>query len=149
MMLSLTKVLSQLVRLFISRQREYRADAIAVRLTRDPLSLAEALYAITHRWHGSGLPAQELESIFTVNPVYSALDEQEGLLAEMFSTHPPIQGRLAILLDMAHTDAETLVGEVEHKMQKPRTVAPDHRKASTKWVVHKDGAWQGPYDLVP
>jgi Zn-dependent protease with chaperone function len=48
-----TRLLSQLVRLFISRQREFRADAIAVRLTRDPLSLAEALYAIKYYWRGS------------------------------------------------------------------------------------------------
>src|SRR3989338_6787985 len=43
-----SRLLSQMTHLFISRQREYRADAIAVRLTRDPLSLAEALYAITY-----------------------------------------------------------------------------------------------------
>ena len=90
-LLAFTKFLSQLVRLFISRQREYRADAIAVRLTRDPLSLAEALYAIGYRWRGGGLPAQELESIFIVNPVYSRLDEGKGFVPDMFSTHPPLQ----------------------------------------------------------
>ena len=98
-LLMITKLLSQMVRLFISRQREYRADAIAVRLTRDPLSLAEALYAISYRWRGAGLPAQELEAIFTVNPVYSALDEQKGLWADMFSTHPPVADRIKVLLN--------------------------------------------------
>ena len=33
------KILSVVMRMFISRQREIRADAVAVRLTRDPLSL--------------------------------------------------------------------------------------------------------------
>src|SRR6185503_11744032 len=50
LLLLITKFLGYLLRMFISRQREYRADAIAVRLTRDPLSLAEALYAIGYHW---------------------------------------------------------------------------------------------------
>jgi len=78
-LLHLTRLLSKMVRLFISRQRVYRADAIAVRLTRDPLSLAEALYAIKYHWRGNGLPAQELEAIFTVNPTFSSLDERNGI----------------------------------------------------------------------
>jgi len=147
-LLAVTKLLSQLVRLFISRQREYRADAIAVRLTRDPLSLAEALYAIKYRWRGGGLPAQELESIFIVNPVYSAVDEKEGLLSEMFSTHPPMEGRLAVLLDMAHTDVETLVEDVERKGQRGRTSAPKASTTSAQWVIHNEGAWQGPFNLT-
>ncbi|MCK5014547.1 MAG: M48 family metalloprotease [Candidatus Omnitrophica bacterium] len=148
MLLSVTKMLSQLVRLFISRQREYRADAIAVRLTRDPLSLAEALYAISYRWRGGGLPAQELESIFIVNPLYSAVDEGDGLLSEMFSTHPPIDGRLGILLDMAHSDVELVVKDVERQAQKPRTAVPEIKGSTTQWMAHKDGAWQGPFDMM-
>lgn len=142
------KLLSQLARMFISRQREYRADAVAVRLTRDPLSLAEALYAISYRWRGGGLPAQELESIFIVNPVHSAIDEGNGLLSEMFSTHPPIEGRLAVLLDMAHADVELLVKEVERKSQRPRTPVPETAIASAQWVINRDGAWQGPFNLT-
>ena len=147
-LLSLTKLLSQLVRLFISRQREYRADAIAVRLTRDPLSLAEALYAISYRWRGGGLPAQELESIFIVNPVCSAVDEEDGLWSEMFSTHPPIDGRLAVLLDMAHSDVELVVNDVERQAQKPRTPVPEIETSHAQWMAHKDGAWQGPFNLM-
>ena len=147
-LLFVTKLLSQIVRLFISRQREYRADAIAVRLTRDPLSLAEALYAISYRWRGGGLPAQELSSIFTVNPTYSSIDEEDGLFSEMFSTHPPIEGRLDVLLDMAHSDVELVVKDIERQAQKPRTAVPEVGTSSAKWVVHKDGAWQGPFDMT-
>ena len=147
-LLMITKLLSQMVRLFISRQREYRADAIAVRLTRDPLSLAEALYAISYRWRGAGLPAQELEAIFTVNPVYSALDEQKGLWADMFSTHPPVEERIGILLNMAHADAESLIKEVERKAKRPRISAPQVNAASKEWLVQKDGEWKGPFTLA-
>ncbi len=147
-LLAFTRFLSQLTRLFISRQREYRADAIATRLTRDPLSLAEALYAIAYRWRGGGLPAQELESIFIVNPVYAAIDENEGALSEMFSTHPPIDRRLNILLDMAHSDVELIVKDVERQAHKPRTDVPEVGNASTQWMTHKDGKWEGPFNLV-
>lgn len=147
-LLWITKLLSQLVRLFISRQREYRADAIAVRLTRDPLSLAEVLYAIAYRWRGGGLPAQELESIFIVNPMYAAIDEESGLFAEMFSTHPPMSGRLDVLLDMAHTDAELLIKEVERKWQRARTIVPEADATSIQWMINKEGDWKGPYNLM-
>lgn len=147
-LLTVTELLSQLARMFISRQREYRADAIAVRLTRDPLSLAEALYAIAYRWRGGGLPAQELESIFIVNPVYSAIDEENGLWSQMFSTHPPIDGRLDILLGMAHSDVESVINDVERQAHRPRTSVPEAGASTAQWMVHKDGAWQGPFSLM-
>jgi len=147
-LLHLTRLLSQMVRLFISRQREYRADAIAVRLTRDPLSLAEALYAIKYHWRGNGLPAQELEAIFTVNPTFSNLDERNGLWAEMFATHPPMKERLAVLLSIAHSDTKTLIEEVEKKSERPRSEVPEIETTSAKWVVNKGGTWQGPFNLI-
>jgi len=143
-----TRLLSQWVRLFISRQREYRADAIAVRLTQDPLSLAEALYVIKCHWRGNGLPAQELETIFTVNPTYSSLDERNGRWAEMFATHPPMKKRLAVLLDVAYSDTKSLIEEVEQKSQRSRIQVPEINVASAQWVVNKDGTWQGPFTLI-
>ncbi|HLF18031.1 MAG TPA: zinc metalloprotease HtpX [Candidatus Omnitrophota bacterium] len=147
-LLLLTKFLSHLVRMFISRQREYRADAISVRLTRDPLSLAEALYAIAYHWRGQELTAQEMEAIFIVNPQYAYLDEHEGIFAELFSTHPPVEKRLGILLEMAHADVEQLVQGVKKLENKPRTQVPEAVGIDTKWMVHKDGRWQGPFELV-
>ena len=147
-LLSVTKFLGQLVRMFISRQREYRADAISVRLTRDPLSLAEALYAIAYHWHGAGLSCEDLKAIFIMNPVYSALDEKDDFWSNLLSTHPPAERRLQILLDMAHADVETLANAVEKNMHKPRVAAPEVTSGSAQWMVHKDGKWQGPFQLV-
>lgn len=149
-LLAFTALLSALARMFISRQREYRADAIAARLTRDPLSLAEALYAIAYRWRGAGLPAQEMESIFIINPSYAAADEHSGLVADLFSTHPPIAKRLQILLDMAHADAKAMAQEVERKNQRPRVSVPMACEADSAslWMAHKDGKWEGPFDLA-
>ena len=145
-----TRGMSQLVRMFISRQREYRADAVAVRLTRDPLSLAEALYAIDRRWRGAGLAAEELESLFIINPAYSALDEKTSFFADMFSTHPPMKDRLNVLLEMAHTDMETVIKDVEQAAVHPRSPISDSGAAipGLQWMVHRDGAWEGPFDLA-
>ena len=148
LLLLITKFLSHLVRMFISRQREYRADAIAVRLTRDPLSLAEALYAIGYHWRGQGLTAQELEAIFIINPKYAYLDEHEGGWADLFSTHPPVEKRLQILMDMARTDADTLIGNVERLGKRPRSSVPEAPGSSDQWMVKQAEEWQGPFALV-
>ncbi|MBI5150852.1 MAG: M48 family metalloprotease [Candidatus Omnitrophica bacterium] len=149
-LLWVTRGMSQLVRMFISRQREYRADAVAVRLTRDPLSLAEALYAIDCRWRGAGLAAEELESIFIVNPAYSALDEKTSLFADMFSTHPPVKERLNVLLEMAHADMENLIQSAGDKNSQPRSPVPqpDAAQPAAQWMVHRNGLWEGPFDLA-
>jgi len=52
--------LSNLLKMFMSRQREYRADAIAIRLTRDPLGLAQALYIISSNWRGGTIRGEGL-----------------------------------------------------------------------------------------
>ncbi|MFZ5801482.1 MAG: M48 family metalloprotease [Candidatus Omnitrophota bacterium] len=114
LILGMMNFLSSLLRYFISRQREFRADAIAVRLTRDPLSLAEALSLLSTHWRGEGAVGEKLESIFIVNPRYSQLDEKEGVWADIFSTHPPINQRIKILLEMAHLNEYVLEEKIKH-----------------------------------
>lgn len=151
-LLWITRGMSHLARMFISRQRECRADAVAVRLTRDPLSLAEALYAIGYRWRGSGLAAEELESIFIVNPAYSAVDERTGWFADLFSTHPPLQKRLEVLLGMAHANLEAVIQTVERAANRPRSPVPGTgsglASAGPQWMVYRNGLWEGPLGLA-
>jgi len=147
--LGLMNFLSSIIRYFISRQREYRADAIAVRLTRDPLSLAEALKLISNGWRGWGARGERVESIFIVNPKLSNLDEQEGLMPDIFSTHPPIRNRINILLDMAHMDEKTLEENLKN-FQRASPVAkaefkPDRISEVKKWFIFKEQKWQGPF----
>ena len=145
-------LMGQLMNMFISRQRESRADAIAVRLTRDPLSLAEALYAISHYWRGGGIPGEELEAIFIVNPTYSKLDETKGVYSDLFSTHPPVEERLRILLGMAHRDVASLEEEMKKKSAKPRQMidegVADNQAEEAEWLAHNDGKWLGPYTIA-
>lgn len=143
--------LSRLLRFFISRQREYRADAVAVRLTRNPLSLAEGLKMISTHWRGSGAQGEKLESIFIVNPNYDSLDESEGLISDLFSTHPPVKQRINILLDMAHLDEKTLEENLENfKRVSPVAVSefkPEYDGTPRKWFIFTDKDWQGPFSL--
>ncbi len=146
------KLMSNLLRYFISRQREYRADAVSVRLSRNPLALAEALKMISNNWRGQGVAGEKLESIFIMSPRESALDEREGIFADLFSTHPPIKNRINILLDMAHMDDKTLEENLKNfKRVSPVAKAEFKTEAQTKtekkWFVFKDSQWTGPFLL--
>jgi heat shock protein HtpX len=83
-------IAAMLLRLAISRSREYRADEVGARTLGDPESLASALgkleTANSRRPLKVGSPAQS--SLYIVNPL------RGGGLTGLFSTHPPIQERI-------------------------------------------------------
>ncbi len=136
----------KLVSMFISRECEYRADATAVRLVRDPLSLAQALYTIGRKWRGGGMGYEYLESLFISNPNYSALDEEETVIADLFSTHPPLRKRIQALTGMVHIDEGVLEREID-KARKPRSPLQEAPPLipETLWYAIHNGQWQGPY----
>lgn len=153
LVLSLMHFLSRLLRCFISREREFRADAVGVRLTRDPLSLAEALELIRRNWRGEGAQGENLESIFIVNPRFSELDEKEGTLSDLFSTHPPVSKRMNILLSMAHMDEKTLDVNLKNFKRVSPVAKPEFPSGGAgtvtakKWQVFEEGKWEGPFTL--
>ena len=108
LVLFVIKGANYLLNMFISRQREYRADAVAVRLTRDPVALSEALYLISRGWRGVGVIPDSLSPIFITSPDTGGLEESEGIFSDLFSTHPPVRNRLKVLLGMAHSDPVSL-----------------------------------------
>ncbi len=135
----------------ISRQQEYRADALAVRLTRDPLSLAEALRLIAGHWRGVGTYGESLSAIFILDPGIERLSEKEGWQADLFSTHPPTEHRIEILLGMAHVgqdefDSRRMQPPQYHQDPVPSRV-PQPSGSDTRWFVWLDGDWQGPWPL--
>ncbi len=148
LLLLISRLVSYLFRMFISREREYRADAVAVRLTRDPLSLAQALYLISWKWRGAGLAGEDLEAIFIANPRFSYLDESEGWFQEIFSTHPPVEKRIKVLLEMARLDEASLEASLAGQMEKAKNPPPQAAPIlPTSWLVNQDGQWQGPFNL--
>lgn len=140
----------RLCELCVSREQEYRADAVAVRLTRNPLSLAEALRLIATHWRGVGAQGESLATIFILDPGADYLSDREGWLADLFSTHPPTARRLTALLGMAHInldDFQQLMAR--HRVKRPRAAAPDRpaQALPARWSVWLDDAWKGPMTL--
>ena len=128
----LLKFIGYLGSLFISRQREYRADALSVRMTRNPLALAEALHIIDQRWKGGGMPGEAMDAIFILSPRQSAVDDNEDMFSDLFSTHPPIKKRIAILLDMAHAKGTDLDQALERAKARASSVYRDPVPADKK-----------------
>lgn len=83
-----------LIQLAISRRREYLADATGALTTRYPEGLASALEKIAGQ--GSVVRRQNSSTahLFFANPLSG------GSIAGLFSTHPPIQQRIAKLREM-------------------------------------------------
>lgn len=122
---SILRFIGFLGSMFISRQREYRADAISARLTRNPMALAEALRIIDGRWKGAGMPGENMEAIFISNPRKSSLEQSTNFLADMFTTHPPVNKRIAVLLDMAHATEQDLEISMKKAERRYATLNPE------------------------
>ncbi len=91
--------LAPLIRLAVSRQREYQADATAALTTRNPAALASALRKISSDSRVEALDKREsMAAMCIANPL-----EKMGLfsgLSGLLATHPPIEKRIAALLEM-------------------------------------------------
>ena len=92
----LAPLFARLLQMSISRQREYLADATAVRLTRNPDGLADALQKISGDREVLEVANRATAHLYIVNPVKSFEKRAKGL----FSTHPPIEERIKILRAM-------------------------------------------------
>ncbi len=85
-----------LIQMGISRSREYMADELGAKICGDPGALADALEALHHRAervHSGFQPATA--SLYIVNPFAGV-----GGLMSLFSTHPPMEKRVALLRQM-------------------------------------------------
>ncbi len=151
LVLSVTQFFYGLIRFSLSRDRELRADAVAVRLTRDPISLSEALYKISRGWRGFGQIDKNFSTLFILNPAKEARDEREGFMDNLFSTHPPIRKRMKILAEMAHTDVAHIVHDVISEARREelaREIPPETEADQPKWMLRDDGQnWKGPFTI--
>ncbi len=97
LMLIVAPIAALLIRLAISRSREYQADAGAAALSGNPLALAGALAKLERG--AEVIPMTNAEAntshLFIVNPLHG------NWLAGLFSTHPPMAARIARLEAMA------------------------------------------------
>lgn len=138
-----------LFQMALSRHRETRADAKAVELTRDPLSLAESLYRIAYGNHCLGGPGESLSPIFIVPSRLRPVDEREGLFADLFSSHPPVAKRLNTLLSMAHTDIDTVAKAAEERRSAPPASPMEEILSSNeRWTLRSGERKLGPMPLA-
>ncbi|MGA7858187.1 MAG: zinc metalloprotease HtpX, partial [Terracidiphilus sp.] len=93
-MLLLAPFAAMLIQLWVSRTREYEADASGAHLTGNPYALASALEKISAVSRQVPLAASPSSAhLFIVAPLLSG-----ATLANLFSTHPPVQERIKRLI---------------------------------------------------
>jgi len=81
---------SVLIRLSISRKREYMADAGAAQMTKNPHALANALRKISRNPEIHGVKREDIAQLYIEH-------KAKGAFAGLFATHPPIAQRIAVL----------------------------------------------------
>ena len=99
----LAPIAASLIQMSISRARDYEADRGGAEISSDPEALAHALEKIHN--YAQGIPFQAVEQhpetaqMMILNPLTA------GGLAQLFSTHPPTEERVARLMHMAKNGA--------------------------------------------
>ncbi len=87
-LLLLAPLVGTLIKLAISRRREFLADASGAYLTRYPEGLASALEKISKDPNRLGTASEATAHLFIANPFRGTS------LAKLFSTHPPVEERV-------------------------------------------------------
>ncbi|OGL98237.1 zinc metalloprotease HtpX [Candidatus Uhrbacteria bacterium RIFOXYB2_FULL_45_11] len=90
----LSPIFAQLIKLAVSRQREYLADASGCLLTRYPDGLIRALEKISVQDQPMSKANHATAHLFLANPFDPHVTKK---FEQMFSTHPPIEERIARL----------------------------------------------------
>ena len=92
----LAPIIAQLLKLAVSRKREYLADASGAMLTRYPPGLASALRKLAADTEPLEVANKAKAHLYIVNP----LKDLGGKMNALFSTHPPIEKRIQALESM-------------------------------------------------
>jgi heat shock protein HtpX len=100
LMIIIAPIAAALIQMAISRSREYEADATGARICGNPISLANALRKLHLGSQRVPLDANPATAhMFIVNPLHG------GGIVNLFSTHPPIEDRIARLEKMVYGQA--------------------------------------------
>jgi len=99
--LILAPMISRIMAMAVSRDREYLADATSAELTRNPGALASALEKIeTHEAPTTAIKAGAAH-LCIADPLGKDVNLKEGRLADLMATHPPMAKRIVRLKGMA------------------------------------------------
>ena len=94
----LSPIIAQLLKLAVSRKREFLADADGAMLTRYPPGLASALKKLAADKEPLEVANKATAHLYIVNPLKEG--KRGGGMAKLFSTHPPIEERVRALESM-------------------------------------------------
>ena len=96
LMMILAPLAAMVIQMAISRSREYIADSTGAKLCGNPMWLASALDKLRRGSEAIPMDANQATAhMFIVHPAIG------GMLSNLFSTHPPIEERIARLQEMA------------------------------------------------
>ena len=125
----LAPIFAQLLYFSLSRRREYLADACAAQYTRYPAALASALNKLTSDTQGSGGFDKVTAAMCIVNP----LANTKSFFDNAMSTHPPIEERIKILLNMANFDLSSYNNAFRNITGRKTTIITKEELEKTKF----------------
>jgi len=96
----LSPIIANLIKLAISRRREFLADASGVALTRFPEGLARALEKLSRDREPLEAANKATAHLYITNPLKNHKDSVSWF-ANLFNTHPPLEERIKALRQMA------------------------------------------------
>lgn len=91
----LAPIVAQLIKLAVSRKREYAADAQAAQITRNPQGLVKALTKLNEESERLSTSTRSLNHLY----INSQLDK-DSIMDTWFSTHPPLEDRINRLQEL-------------------------------------------------
>lgn len=89
-------IAAQLLKMALSRNREYLADAASAELTGRPTYLASALKKLSASAQPVRSANRATEGMYISDPI-----KKRSVFSDLLSTHPPIEKRIEALYDMA------------------------------------------------
>jgi heat shock protein HtpX len=97
----LSPIIANLIKLAISRKREFLADADGSLMTRYPQGLASALDKISKDTEPLEAANKATAHLYISDPLKEYKGSTRGWFVKLFSTHPPVEERIAKLNQMA------------------------------------------------
>lgn len=95
----LSPIIANLIKLAISRRREFFADTQAVMLTRQPSGLISALQKLSLDKEPLEAANKATAHLYITNPLKN-MHKGMGWFANLFNTHPPLEERIKTLQQM-------------------------------------------------
>ena len=96
----LSPIIANLIKLAISRRREFFADASAIGITRQPSGLISALQKISADHEPLEVANKATAHLYIENPFKDNIKSGARVFANLFNTHPPVEDRIKALQGM-------------------------------------------------